>query len=94
VQLFSLDFGPPYDVELQWAQQVAHHLKQPLHRVPAGPDQVGSALVETAAALEQPFGDGVTVPLFLLGRAAAQQVAVVFNGEGGDQVFGGGPTSR
>lgn len=87
--LFTLDFGPPFDTEVTYAQQVAAHLKQPLTIVPARPEQIRVALVPTAAALEQPFGDGVTVPLFLLGRAAAQEVGTVFNGEGGDQLFGG-----
>jgi asparagine synthase (glutamine-hydrolysing) len=31
----------------------------------------------------------VTVPLYLLAEVAAQEVGLVFNGEGGDQLFGG-----
>ena len=89
VHLFALDFGPPFDAELPYAQQVAAHLGQRLNIVSALPPQIRSALTTTAAALEQPFGDGVTVPLYLLGQAAAKQVGVVFNGEGGDQLFGG-----
>jgi asparagine synthase (glutamine-hydrolysing) len=89
VQLFTLDFGPPYDIELPFARQVAEHLKSPLHVVPARPREVRSALRVTASALQQPFGDGVTVPLYLLGKAASDLVGVVFNGEGGDQLFGG-----
>jgi asparagine synthase (glutamine-hydrolysing) len=46
-------------------------------------------LPATARALDLPFGDGVTVPLYLLNQAAAQEVACVFNGEGGDQLFAG-----
>ena len=37
-------------------------------------------------------GDPVTVPLFLLGQAARDHVSSVFNGEGGDQLFGGWAT--
>jgi asparagine synthase (glutamine-hydrolysing) len=89
VHLFTLDFGPPHDAELPTARQVAAHLGCPLHVVPARPAGVRAVLEATAAALEQPFGDGVTAPLTLLGRAAAEEVEVVFNGEGGDQLFGG-----
>jgi asparagine synthase (glutamine-hydrolysing) len=89
LHLFTLDFGPPYDAELPYARQVAERLGRPLHRVPARPRQVRAALAATAAAMEQPFGDGVTVPLYLLGQAAAGSAGVVFNGEGGDQLFGG-----
>ncbi len=92
VHLFTLDFGPPFDLEVPYAQHVASHLSQPWHRVPASPVHVKTALQATAAALAQPFGDGVTVPLYLLGQAAAQWVDVVFNGEGGDQLFGGWAT--
>jgi asparagine synthase (glutamine-hydrolysing) len=89
VHLFTLDFGPPFDAELPYAHDIAAHLGRPLHLVPARAAQIRGALRATAAALEQPFGDCVTVPLYLLGRAAAQHVGVVFNGEGGDQLFGG-----
>lgn len=90
VHLFTLDFGPPFDAELACAHQVAAHLKRPLHVVPARPAQIRGALAATGAALHQPFGDGVVVPLYLLGQAArAHGLDVVFNGEGGDQLFGG-----
>lgn len=89
LSLFTLDFGPPFDAELPWARAVAAHLDRPLHLVPARPRQARAALRATAAALYQPFGDGVTVPLYLLGQAASGQVGTVFNGEGGDQLFGG-----
>jgi len=89
-RLFTLDFGPPWDIELPFARAVAAHLGLPLHVVSARPRDVRRALVPTAAALQQPFGDPVTVPLYLLGEAAAREgVSVVFNGEGGDQLFGG-----
>ncbi|HEX7240803.1 MAG TPA: asparagine synthase C-terminal domain-containing protein [Longimicrobiaceae bacterium] len=92
VHLFTLDFGPPWDVEVEHAARVAAHLGRPLHRVPARPRQVRAALEPTARALHQPFGDPVTVPLFLLGAAARGHVGTVFNGEGGDQLFGGWAT--
>jgi len=90
VHLFTLDFGPPFDAELPYARQVAAYLARPLHIVPARPAQIRNALEATGAALAQPFGDGVVVPLYLLGQAArAHGLDTVFNGEGGDQLFGG-----
>ncbi len=88
-KLFTLDFGTPWDEELSYARCVAEHLNLPLVVVPAGAKQVRSAVEPAIAAMNQPFGDAVTVPLYLLGKAAAQEVSVVFNGEGGDQLFGG-----
>ncbi|HST62691.1 MAG TPA: asparagine synthase C-terminal domain-containing protein [Longimicrobium sp.] len=89
VHLFSLDFGAPWDAELEQARALAEHLGRPLHAVRARPRDVARALEPTARALHQPFGDPVTVPLYLLGQAAAERVGIVFNGEGGDQLFGG-----
>ena len=90
VHLFTLDFGPPFDTELSHARQVAAHLRRPLHVVPARPAQIRGALEASGAALSQPFGDGVVVPLYLLGQAArAHGLDTIFNGEGGDQLFGG-----
>lgn len=89
VHLYTLDFGPPFDGELPVAKQVATHLGRELNIVPAHPAQIEAALAPTAAALSQPFGDGVTVPIFLLGQEAAGRAGTIFNGEGGDQLLGG-----
>jgi asparagine synthase (glutamine-hydrolysing) len=88
-RLFSLDFGPPYDAELPVAKAVAAHLGLTLEIVPARPRHIYRAVTATARALPQPFGDSVTVPLYLLGKAARDRVTEVWNGEGGDQLFGG-----
>jgi len=89
LHLYTLDFGPPYDAELIAAREVAAYLKQPLHIVSARAADVAKGLQCTAQALQQPYGDAVTVPLMLLGQAASSHVETVFNGEFGDQLFGG-----
>jgi asparagine synthase (glutamine-hydrolysing) len=89
VRAYTLDFGDYGVSELQHAERVAAHLNIPLIKVSASPERIRQALPATAKALDMPFGDGVTVPLFLLNQAASQECAVVFNGEGGDQLFGG-----
>jgi asparagine synthase (glutamine-hydrolysing) len=68
---------------------VATALSIPLVKVSAAPREIRRAICATASALDAPFGDGVTAPLFLLNEAASRDTAVVFNGEGGDQLFGG-----
>lgn len=89
VRLYSLDFGPSYPTELPYARTVAAHLGLPLTVARAEPEDVAGAFTAAGAAQHQPFGDAVTVPLYLLGKAAAGTVHTVFNGEGGDQLFGG-----
>ncbi len=89
VRAYSLDFGDGEQSEYPYAAQVAAWLGIPITRVDASPRTVRRAIAPTMAALDQPFGDGVTVPLYLLHQAARQDVEIVFNGEGGDQLFAG-----
>ena len=89
VRAYTLDFGDAGVSEVPYAEQVAHALNIPLVKVDARPRQIRRALRATAQALDLPFGDGVTVPLYLLGEAARQEVGIIFNGEGGDQLFAG-----
>jgi asparagine synthase (glutamine-hydrolysing) len=89
VRAYTLDFGNVGISEQPYAEQVANHLQIPLVKVPVNPKLVRNALKSTSRALDLPYGDGVTVPLYLLNQAASQDVSIVFNGEGGDQLFAG-----
>ncbi|MBD2093471.1 asparagine synthase [Microcoleus sp. FACHB-1515] len=89
VRAYALDFGVEGYSELPYAQQVADWLKIPLIRVGATGKSIRQAIRATARAIDLPYGDGTTAPLFLLKQAAAQDVRVVFNGENGDQLFAG-----
>jgi asparagine synthase (glutamine-hydrolysing) len=89
VRAYTLDFGNRSIAEYPYAEQVATWLNIPLVKVDATPRQIQSALIPTIKALDLPFGDGVTVPLFLLHQAASQDTRIIFNGEGGDQLFAG-----
>ncbi|MBW4540826.1 MAG: asparagine synthase [Myxacorys chilensis ATA2-1-KO14] len=89
VRAYSLDFGGAGASEYLYAEQVARSLNIPLVKVDASPQRIRNALISTVQALDLPFGDGVTVPLFLLSEAASRDTRVIFNGEGGDQLFAG-----
>jgi asparagine synthase (glutamine-hydrolysing) len=89
VLAYTLDFGKYGVSEQPYAEQVAAHLQIPLQKIPVNPQRVKRSIDATAQALDLPFGDGVTVPLYLLCQAASSEVSVIFNGEGGDQLFGG-----
>ncbi|MFB2921660.1 asparagine synthetase B family protein [Aerosakkonema funiforme] len=89
VRAYTLNFGAAGIPEYPYAEQVAEYLKIPLVKVDAKPRQIQKALIPTVKALDLPFADGVTVPLFLLSQAASQETQIIFNGEGGDQLFAG-----
>ncbi len=89
VRAYTLDFGTAGIPEYPYAEQVAKFLQIPLVKVKATPKEIKKALIPTVQALDLPFGDGVTVPLYLLSQAASQETKVIFNGEGGDQLFAG-----
>lgn len=89
VRAYTLDFGDSGTGEYPYAEQVAQFLNIPLVKVTATPHRIREAIIPTAQALDLPFGDGVTVPLFLLAQAASLETQVIFNGEGGDQLFAG-----
>ncbi|MBW4566278.1 MAG: asparagine synthase [Mojavia pulchra JT2-VF2] len=86
---YTLDFGNVGIPESPYAEIVTQHLQIPLVKVNARPDQIQKALISTVQALDLPFGDGATVPLFLLGLRASEDTQVIFNGEGSDQLFAG-----
>jgi asparagine synthase (glutamine-hydrolysing) len=89
VRAYTLDFGEAGISEQPYAEQVANYLQIPLIKVPVNPKLVRKSIDLTSRALDLPYGDGVTVPLYLLCQAASQDVSVIFNGEGGDQLFAG-----
>lgn len=89
VRAYALDFGDFGISEYPYAEKVAEFLNIPVVKVDASPENIKNALIPTVKALDLPFGDGVTVPLYLLNQVASQETQVIFNGEGGDQLFAG-----
>jgi asparagine synthase (glutamine-hydrolysing) len=89
VRAYSLDFGA-LSVEKPQAEAVAKSLGIPLELVQVDGSEVARVFDELIWRLDLPFGDPVTAPQFVLGRTAREQgLETVFNGEGGDQLFGG-----
>ncbi|MEO7330673.1 MAG: asparagine synthase-related protein [Minicystis sp.] len=89
VQAFSLDFGEQ-SVENQEADEVAAELGLEQTWVNVDSARIANVLDKVVDRLDLPFGDPVTAPQYLLGEEARKQgLSAVFNGEGGDQLFGG-----
>jgi len=89
VRALSLDFGER-SVEKEQAAAVARHLEIEHSFIPVDGSELAPLLHDLVYKLDLPFGDAVVGPHYLLGQAARQRgLQAVFNGEGGDQLFGG-----
>jgi asparagine synthase (glutamine-hydrolysing) len=89
VHTYAIHFGADYPNELAYSSLVAAHCGT-RHRILELPGRrIRETLPETISALDDPIGDPLTTPNLILGRAAAQEVGVILNGEGGDPCFGG-----
>lgn len=89
VKAFTLDFGG-HAVELEQAGIVAKALGIPLTTVKMDGSELAPVLMDLVWKLDLPHGDPVTGPLYLLAKAVREAgLTCVFNGEGGDQLYGG-----
>ena len=90
VHTFSVHFGHDLPNELPFVNQVVERTNPAYHHeILLEANELAAALSDTMAALDDPIGDPLTVPNLALGRRASQIVHTVFNGEGGDPIFGG-----
>ena len=89
VRAYTLDLRADCFSEITYAEMVAGALGIPLTKVPITATTMRRGLVSTAERLDNPFGDGVSVPLAQMYERASNEVKTIFNGEGGDQLFAG-----
>lgn len=86
---FSAHFGPEYARENDFVQLMVDRYHPDHHWLEIRPGGFLEQLREIIWRLDDPIGDPVTVPNYLLAQAASQVADVVLNGEGGDPCFGG-----
>ncbi|MFP4322779.1 MAG: asparagine synthetase B family protein [Anaerolineales bacterium] len=90
VHTYSLDFGPGKPDESAFSGLVAAHCGTQHHIVRIRERDIRRYFADTLRLLDAPVGDPLTVPNFILARAAAGDgLSVLLNGEGGDPLFGG-----
>ncbi len=86
---YSLNFGSEYRNELEFSGLMAKHLNIPARVITVTSSMIKAKFLQTATILDEPIGDPLTVPNIIVVEEAAKEVQLVFNGEGGDPVFGG-----
>ncbi|MGE5658321.1 MAG: asparagine synthetase B family protein [Actinomycetota bacterium] len=89
VHTYSISFGPEYPNELEFANLVAQHCQTQHHILEIKTNTLWEQLPLAMAHLDDPIGEGLTVPNLLVGQLAKETVNVILNGEGGDPCFGG-----
>ncbi len=90
VKTFSIHFGKKYPNELDFAREVATRFNTDHEEVEITPKDAVRRLREMVWRLDEPIGDPITAPnLELAAHASHQGIREVFNGEGGDPLFGG-----
>jgi asparagine synthase (glutamine-hydrolysing) len=86
VRTFSIGFDLPID-ESASARALAGRFGAE-HTEIRLPRDVYRLLPSVVAAMDEPLGDMIVLPTYVLSRAAARSVKVALTGEGADEVFG------
>lgn len=89
IHTYSIHFGTNCPNELMYSSLVATHCQTKHNILEIAPQQMWDNLPITMSNLDNPIGDPLTVPNYLLAQFAQKDVKIVLNGEGSDPCFGG-----
>lgn len=89
VKTFSAHFGSRYANENNFVNLMVERYHTAHTWLEICPARFMKQMRRIIWCLDDPIGDPITVPNFLLAEAAAQVTNLVLNGEGGDPCFGG-----
>lgn len=84
---YTVSFSGRYD-EYARAKEIADFLGYDSNLVSVGEGDF-SLMPQIAYHLDEPFGDLLCLPAFLLGKKAKEQLTVVLSGDGADEILGG-----
>ncbi|MCY4643455.1 MAG: asparagine synthase (glutamine-hydrolyzing), partial [Bacteriovoracales bacterium] len=84
---YSIKMGESSFDESHFQRLVAKECGTQHHEVLVTPEQVIENFYESVAYLDEPNGNGATVPSYILAKEAKKNVDVLLSGEGGDEVF-------
>ncbi|MBR1229201.1 asparagine synthase (glutamine-hydrolyzing) [Bradyrhizobium sp. AUGA SZCCT0176] len=88
VKTFSIGFPDFPDHDRELAALTARRIGSDHHAIDCRAEDMAS-LPEIAFALDEPVGDAIVVPMYVLAREARKEVKVVLSGEGADEILGG-----
>ena len=88
IRTFTISFGESRFDESAHAALVAERYGTDHTVIPLNPD-LETLVPRVVRAYDEPFADPSALPTFAVAEAAAQEVRVVLNGEGADELFAG-----
>ena len=89
IDTYSIHFGPHHENENPFVSQVVERYRTRHTWLEITPRRFLDRMRHIVWCLDDPIGDPITVPNFLMAQAASARHRVVLNGEGGDPCFGG-----
>jgi asparagine synthase (glutamine-hydrolysing) len=87
VRAFSIGFGTKYD-ELDQAEERASQIGLELDSFNFSPQDF-SLLAKIIYHMDEPQGDAIMLPAYLLSQQASSKIKVALTGEGADEILGG-----
>ncbi|MCW8194223.1 asparagine synthase (glutamine-hydrolyzing) [Proteobacteria bacterium 005FR1] len=89
VRTFTIGFHDKDFDEAVHAKAVAKHLGTEHTEVYLSPQDALAVVPKLPSIYCEPFSDSSQIPTYLISQVARQDVTVVLNGDGGDELFGG-----
>jgi len=90
IKTYSVGFGFDDGInELPMAARIAEEFKTDHHELVISEYDLIETLESLVKHHDYPFADAANIPLFLLGNIVKNDVKVVLQGDGGDELFGG-----
>lgn len=89
IPTFSVHFGKKYANENEYVAMMVEKFRTDHTWLEIRPARFIKRMRDIIWKLDDPIGDPITVPNYLMAEAAARVSPVVLNGEGGDPCFGG-----
>ena len=84
---FSIKMGEHSFDESHFQRLVARECGTHHHEILVTPEQVIENFYQHIAYLDEPNGDGASIPTYILAQNAKQYVDVMLSGDGGDELF-------
>lgn len=89
IRTFSVHFGSRYANENEYVAMMVDRYRTNHSWLEIRPSRFVKRMRDIIWKLDDPIGDPITVPNFLMAEAASRVAGIVLNGEGGDPCFGG-----